>query len=249
MSLVAIVYHLVPDAPILVACNREEPVSQNSPAPSIQSGKPRILACIDQKSGGTQLGVNQNGMFVAAIGRKKYAAPLAPRSRRVLCRNLLRCNSARQAVDFALEELHSEQYLGVNFVLADHESGWVIHGGNDINVSELNEGLSIVGVNDVDDRNDERARLAQRLLTLQMLDSPVKFLAVASKVFARSPQVGARANMVIRGARRGDRVVDLDLPRQEASGCHLSIRQRGSRSGEVRRLFSLAAGYSQPRFA
>ena len=198
MSLVAIVYHLVPDAPILVACNREEPVSQNSPAPSIQSGKPRILACIDQKSGGTQLGVNQNGMFVAAIGRKKYAAPLAPRSRRVLCRNLLRCNSARQAVDFALEELHSEQYLGVNFVLADHESGWVIHGGNDINVSELNEGLSIVGVNDVDDRNDERARLAQRLLTLQMLDSPVKFLAVASKVFARSPQVGARANMVIR---------------------------------------------------
>jgi uncharacterized protein with NRDE domain len=198
MSLVAIVYHLVPEAPILVACNREESASQVSPNPTIQSGKPRILASVDPKSGGTQLGVNQNGMFVAAIGRKKFAAPLAPRSRRILCRNLLRCNSARQAVDLALEELHSEQYNGVNYVIADHESGWVVHSGNDIHVVELSEGLSIVGVNDVDDRNDERARLAQRLLTLQMLDSPVKFLAVASKVFARPPQSGARANMVIR---------------------------------------------------
>lgn len=198
MSLVAIVYHLVPDAPILVACNREEASAQSITTPSIQSGKPRILASIDSKTGGTRLGVNQNGMFAAAIPRKKLAVPPMPRSRGALCRNMLRCNSARQAVDLALEELQSDQYPGVNFVVADAESGWVIHGGNDVHASPLEEGLSIIGDRDIDDRTDERVRLTHRLLTLQMLDSPVKFLAVASKVFARAPLPGGRSGMVIR---------------------------------------------------
>jgi hypothetical protein len=86
----------------------------------------------------------------------------------------------------------------VNLVVADSESGWVIHGGNEISASPLEEGLTIIGDRDVDDRSDERVRLAHRLLTLQMLDSPVKFLAVASKVFARAPLPGGRAGMVIR---------------------------------------------------
>ena len=198
MSLVAIVYHLVPDAPILVACNREEASALGIAAPSIQSGKPRILASVDPKSTGTRLGVNQNGMFAAAIPRKKHTLPTAARSRGVLCRNMLRCASAREAVDLALEELQSDQYSGVNFVVADAESGWVIHGANDINACPLEEGLSIIGDRDIDDQSDERVRLTHRLLTLQMLDSPVKFLAVASKVFARAPLPGGRVGMVIR---------------------------------------------------
>jgi hypothetical protein len=45
--------------------------------------------------------------------------------------------------------------------------------------------------------------LCKRLLTLQTLDSPVKFLAVASKVFARSPAPPGRPSMVVRGRERG----------------------------------------------
>ena len=45
--------------------------------------------------------------------------------------------------------------------------------------------------------------MARRLLTLQTLDSPVKFLAVASKVFARAPTVPGRPSMVIRGNEYG----------------------------------------------
>lgn len=115
-----------------------------------------------------------------------------------MCREMLKSNSARQAVDLAMEELHGNQYDGANFVVADAESGWVIHAGNDVNVVPLQEGLSIVGQMDVDDPMDDRASLARRLLTLQMLDSPVKFLAVASKVFARAPISGGRPGMVIR---------------------------------------------------
>ncbi len=203
MSLVAVVYHLVPEAPILVAANRDERYDRSIATPSIQSGKPRILASIDQETGGTYLGVNQNGMFVGAIPRKKFSVPYSPKSRSSLCRELLRTGSARQAVDLALEELETGQYDGVNYVVADGECGWVVHAGNDISVVELEQGLSIVGSMDVNDPRDERANMAKRLLTLQMLDSPVKFLAVASKVFARSPNTPGRPSMVERGDKNG----------------------------------------------
>ena len=84
MSLLAIVYHLVPEAPILVAYNREEPLDRICPAPAIQSGKPRILASMDQHSGGTYLGMNQNGMFVGVVRRRKLNKPMGARSRGAL---------------------------------------------------------------------------------------------------------------------------------------------------------------------
>ncbi len=198
MSLLAIVYHLVPEAPILVAYNREEPLDRACPSPAIQSGKPRILASIDQQTGGTYLGMNQNGMFVGIVRRKKPNAPNSPRSRGALAREMLKCNSAREAIDVALEELHSDQYAGVNYVVADPDSGWVIHSAKETTVIELEQGLCIVGDRDMDDPRDERANMARRLLTLQTLDSPVKFLAIASKVLARTSPDPSRPSMVVR---------------------------------------------------
>jgi predicted porin len=81
MSLLAILYHLVPESPILVACNREDSFERSYPTPAIHSGKPRILASVDPKTGGTFLGVNQNGMLVgvtaplgAGLVRASYSA-------------------------------------------------------------------------------------------------------------------------------------------------------------------------------
>jgi hypothetical protein len=203
MCLLAIQYRLVPEAPILVAANREESYERLSSPPSIQSGKPRILCGLDQRHNGTWLGVNQHGLFVAACNRPKIFVPAVPRSRGLLCRDLLRAGSARKAVDMALEELSSGNYDGVNYVVADAESGWVIHAGDDYEVVPLDEGLNIVANGDVNDSRDERVKLARRLLTLQTLDSPVKFLAVASKVFARPPASPMRPSMVVRERARG----------------------------------------------
>ncbi len=203
MCLLAVQYRLVPESPKLVAANREEYYDRPSTLPSIQSGKPRILSGVDQQTSGTWLGVNQHGLFVAACNRLKLSPPLAPRSRGLLCRDLLKCDSARQGVDLAMEELSTGRYEGVNYVIADAESGWIVHGGDEYEVAELEEGLSIISNRDVNDQRDERVRLARRLLTLQTLDSPVKFLAVASKVFARVPSTPGRPSMVIRGKERG----------------------------------------------
>lgn len=203
MCVLAILYNTIPGHPVLVAANRDEEYDRPSSPPSIQSGKPRILAGLDQQHGGTWLGVNQHGMLVGASNRPRYYTPPTLRSRGLLCRDLLRTHSARQAVDLAMDELSANTYDGVNYLIADAESGWVVHGGDDLNVVELEPGLNILANGDVNDPRDERVTLAKRLLTLQTLDSHVKFLAVASKVFARPASGPGRAGMVMRGEKRG----------------------------------------------
>jgi len=198
MSLLAIVYQLVPESPILVAANREESYDRACPPPTIQSGKPRILASFDPKTKGLYLGVNQRGMFAAAIGRRKYNDNIATKSRACLCRDMLKAPSAKAAIDLALEQLDTGQYDGVNLVAADADGGWVIHSGAETEVVELQRGLSIIGHHNLDDPRDQRVAMARRLLTLQTLDSPIKFLALASRVFARSPGEPGRPSMVVR---------------------------------------------------
>lgn len=203
MCLLAIQYRLVPEAPVLVAANREEFFDRDWQPPSIQSGKPRVLCGTDKQAGGTWLGVNQNGMFVAVSNRRKSYPPFAPKSRGVLCRELLRAKSAEAAAHMAMEELASGLYDGANYVCADAGGGYVVHGGNDLELVELEEGLNIIANGDLNDPRDERVLLAKRLLTLQTLDSPVKFLAVASKVFARSPSPPHRPTIIVREPNRG----------------------------------------------
>jgi len=203
MCLLAIQYRIVPDSPILVAANREEFYDRESLPPSIQSGKPRILAGTDQLAGGTWLGVNQNGLFVAVCNRPKVLTPIAPRSRGMLCRELLRSGSAREAAEAAYDALATGKYDGATFVMADPEFGAAVHGGDNLEIVELEEGLNLVANGDVNDPHCPRIQLAHRLLTLQTLDSPVKFLAVASKVFARPPSGDGRPSIVVRKTTRG----------------------------------------------
>ncbi len=200
MCLLAVQYRLVPESPILIAANREEYYDRPSLPPAIQSGKPRALCGIDQRAGGTWLGVNQNGMFVGICNRMTRVPKAGERSRGLLSLDLLRCNSARKAYDKCLEELTRTRYAGCNIVIADYNEGWVIYNeDHEPDARELPEGLSIIGARNLNDSGDERVQMAHRLLTLQTLDSPVKFLAVASKVFARGPTGNGRPGMVIRG--------------------------------------------------
>jgi len=203
MCLLAIQYRLVPEAPILVAANREEFYERPSQPPSIKSGKPRVMCGDDAQAGGTWLGVNQHGLVVGVANRRRTKAGFPSRSRGVLARELLKQESSVQARDMAMEELSSGKYDGVNFVCCDPNQGWVVHGGDEIDAVRMHDGLNIISGGDLNDPRDERVEMARRLLTLHTLDSPVKFLAVASKVFARSPSPPGRPSIVIRGSDRG----------------------------------------------
>ena len=198
MCLLAVQYRLVPESPILVAANREEYFERPSLPPSIQSGKPRVLCGVDQKAGGTWLGVNQNGVFVGLCNRSTPGPLFGQRSRGLLAMDLLRATSAERAITRLRAELEKNRYEGCNLIVADARSGYCVYLDEHLFIQPLEEGLNIIGACGLNDPDDERVQMARRLLTLQTLDSPVKFLAVASKVFARAPVGPGRPSMVMR---------------------------------------------------
>jgi len=197
MCVLALLYRVARNTPILVAANREERLDRPTQYPKIQSGHPRVVCGVDREAGGTWLGVNQHGLVVAVCNRPKAGLPLEPRSRGLLCRELLNLRSARDAAQRAASELSTGAYAGANYVCADAHYAAVIHGGNTIEIVELKPGLHIVSNGDVDDPHDERHEYVRRKLTLHTLDSSVTFLAVASRAFARTPDAAGRRGVVL----------------------------------------------------
>jgi len=203
MCLLAIQYGTVEDAPILVAYNREELYDRPAQAPRIQSGKPRVICGIDRKAGGTWLGINQHGLFVCVTNRPKTLVPREPRSRGLLCRDLLNCRNAAEVTETALDELSKGRYAGANYVCADAENAWVVYGGDRIRSVPISPGLHLMTNGDFDDHSDRRQEFARRLLTLQKLDSSVAFLAVASRTLSRKPDKAGRRGVIVTGKDRG----------------------------------------------
>ena len=150
MCLLAVQYRLVPESPILVAANREEYFDRPSLTPSIQSGKPRILCGIDQKAGGTWLGVNQNGLFVGVCNRVTNRPLFGQRSRGLLALDLLRCTSAEKALDRAHSEFAKTRYEGCNILIADAQDGYCIHADERQEVLPLRDGLNIIGARNLE---------------------------------------------------------------------------------------------------
>ena len=170
---------------------------------------------IDRKAGGTWLGVNQHGLFCAVSNRRKLAMPVEPRSRGLLCRELLELRNAKEAAAAAARELSKGIYAGANYICADGRYAAVVHGGDTVEVIELTPGLHVVSDGNVDDPRDLRHEFVRRMLTLHTLDSAVTFLAVASRVFARKVDDEGRRGVVLAGADVGTvSSTLLSLPRK-----------------------------------
>jgi uncharacterized protein with NRDE domain len=197
MCVLAIYYKSAKDAPILLAQNREEFRDRPSQVPRIQSGRPRVVCGIDRKAGGTWLGVNQHGMVAAVANRAKTNLPAEPRSRGLLCRELLACATAKEAAELAARELRSGCYAGANYLCADAKSAAVVYGGDRVEIVRLTPGLHLLTNGDLDDPYDERQAFAKRLLTLQRLDSAVAFLAVASRTFSRKGNSSSLRGLIV----------------------------------------------------
>ncbi len=203
MSIMAFQYKMVEDAPILCAFNREERYDRASQAPKIQSGRPRVICGIDRKSGGTWFGINQHSMFCCCIARLKREQPYSPRSRGLLCRELLNCRTAEEAAQMAAQELATGIYAGANYICGDLNSAHCIYGGNRIEIIDIKPGLHIFSTGNMDDYNDDRQEFCRRQLTLQRLDSSVAFLAVTSRTFSRKAEAPGRRSLVVEGEEYG----------------------------------------------
>ena len=100
MCLLSIFHRTLPGAPLLVAANREEFFDRPFLPPHIEGRGARFLAGVDIRAGGTWLGVNEHRVVAAVTNRAKTSPPERPRSRGLLCRDLLECATAQEAPSY-----------------------------------------------------------------------------------------------------------------------------------------------------
>ncbi len=211
----AILYKTARDTPILLAANREERLARPSLSPRIQSGSPRVICGVDREAGGTWFGVNQYGTVATVTNRQKTLVPAAPRSRGLLCRELLNFRQAQDAAQYAADQLATGSYAGANYVCLDATYAAVVYGGDQVDMVELKPGLHTLSNGNLNDPNDPRQEFIRRSLTLHRLDSSVMFLAVTSRTFSRKHDIAGGRGIVLTGTEHGT-----------ASSCLLSLPRR-----------------------
>jgi uncharacterized protein with NRDE domain len=219
MCLLVIQYRVSPSAPILVAANREELFDRPSLPPRIQAGPPRVLCGVDQRATGTWLGVNQHGLLVAATNRPKTPPSVEPRSRGLLCREMLRHTTAREALAFAEQSIASGPYAGVNLLALDAHAGGVLQAGETPAIIPLEPGLHTLSNGDLDDPLDIRQQYARELFAGPATRDLQGFLQIAPRAMSQGPDPEARRTIVLRGPDRGtvsSAVIGLCRPRTDS---------------------------------
>ena len=119
MCTLTLAWQVFPDAPVVVAANRDELFGRPSEPPAVVDEEPRVVAPLDAEAGGTWIGYNEHGLLVAITNRWTDADLAGERSRGLLVRDALRRESADDAARFVEREVDEREYDGFNLVLAD----------------------------------------------------------------------------------------------------------------------------------
>jgi uncharacterized protein with NRDE domain len=159
---------------------------------------------LDRSAGGTWLGVNAFGVFVAVTNRSRAVVAPEPRSRGLLCLDLLTKRSAVEAAQYAETQLDSGHYAGANYVCLDAMWGAIVHGGDRIESIPITPGLHLVTNGDLDDPGDTRLAHARSRLETAAPSTIDAFLEATASVCA-DPRVIVRDDG--RGTVSADQVV------------------------------------------
>jgi uncharacterized protein with NRDE domain len=116
-----IAWQVFADTPIVVAANRDELLDRPSRPPEVIAEEPRIVAPTDAEAGGTWIGYNEHGVFVAITNRCAEAA-----ARHV----------ERSVAD--------HEYEGFNLVVADAAAALYFEWDGSLRVENFEPGVHVV---------------------------------------------------------------------------------------------------------
>ena len=146
MCTLALFFDVFDRYPVLVAANRDERYDRPATPPGVIPANPKIMAGKDLRAGGTWLGINEYGLLVGILNRRANGAILIhpnPRSRGLLCMDLLALRSAAEAREFLC--CHEENYNPFTVVYVDPEgAGVAFNEKESITVRALNAGLHVL---------------------------------------------------------------------------------------------------------
>jgi hypothetical protein len=119
----------------------------------------------DLQAGGTWLGVNRSGVLVAVTNRSKTQKPEEhPKSRGLLCRELLEQGSWEAAEAELHRQWNTEQFAGFNLMLISGERGRIFSGEVELRGQPLTPGHHVVTNRDWDDPHDPRITRVRGLM-------------------------------------------------------------------------------------
>src|ERR1700690_11619 len=108
MCIFSVIYRVISGCPLFVLTNRDESTERPTTLPRVstsgQNGT-RWFGGADARAGGTWFGINEHGLLAAVTNRKKEPLPPNPRSRGLLCRDVLGHATAASAVEWVVQEL------------------------------------------------------------------------------------------------------------------------------------------------
>ncbi len=164
MCIFSVAYRVLPDCPIFVLTNRDESTERPTLSPRIfESAAPdgtRWFGGADQRAGGTWLGVNEQGVLAAVTNRKTAFVTDNPRSRGLLCRDVLEGATDQHL----LGELTSGPYAGFNLIVLAPYSADVFEHADESLWRELTPGVHTIGNGNLDAAEDPRVQRTQKLV-------------------------------------------------------------------------------------
>ncbi|UPV99849.1 NRDE family protein [Halorussus gelatinilyticus] len=142
MCTLILAWRVFDDAPIAAAANRDEALGRPSRPPGVSDEDPRVVAPRDEEAGGTWIGYNDAGLFVAVTNRRTDID--GERSRGLLVRDALARESASAASSFVRDELADRQYAGFNLVVADREEAALLEWDGVLRTTHFDPGVHVV---------------------------------------------------------------------------------------------------------
>ena len=113
------------EIPLLVAANRDEFLDRPSAEPGLIAVDPWVFAGQDLTAGGTWFGVNEHGMVVGLLNRRRtHAVDPGLRSRGLLCLEMLQTRSPSEAAR-RLRATPADAYNGFNMLIANADQAFV----------------------------------------------------------------------------------------------------------------------------
>jgi uncharacterized protein with NRDE domain len=140
-----------PRAHLLVAANRDEFLARPASGPRVHTwhGR-RVVAPVDERAGGTWLGLNDAGVFVALTNRPTQLLDARRRSRGLLVADALGRSSAARAAEAALQ-IAANAYNPFNLFVADAEHAFAVVYEEKPRVRVLGPGAHVIGNADPND--------------------------------------------------------------------------------------------------
>lgn len=157
MCTLVLAWQVFDGTPIAAAANRDEALGRPSRPPGVIDRDPIVVAPQDEEAGGTWIGYNDEGLFVAVTNRR--ADLEGERSRGLLVRDALGCRSASEAASFVRNELADREYAGFNLVIADADEASLLEWDGVLQTTHFDPGVHVV----VNEGHDDSAPKAARI--------------------------------------------------------------------------------------